>query len=238
MSTLYEHGTLANLMAGNMGGTITAAELLQHGSQGLGTFDGCDGEVIILDNQVYQAVSSGKVNHVTDLSAKMPFASVHFPQHPQSLSIEHGDFNYINHQLVAKLDLKNVFAALRLHGTFGQVKIRIALKQTRPYPSLLEAAKKQATFSRDSVTGTIVGYFAPAIFGTVTAGGWHLHFLSDDHQFAGHLLEFQADHLRGNYEIFDHLDQHFPVNDKDFRQGSVDLNSLQSGIAKSEGNHK
>lgn len=236
MTTLFEHGTLANLMAGNMGGTITAADLLKHGSQGLGTFDGCDGEVVILNNEVYQAVSSGKVNHITDLSQKMPFASAHFPKDPQAIKLGQTDFKYLNHQLVEKLQLKNVFAALLLNGTFDHVKIRIALKQTRPYPSLLDAAKKQATFTRDHISGTIVGYYAPTIFGTVTAGGWHLHFISDDRKFAGHLLEFNAPHLSGNYEVFDQLNQHFPVNDKDFRQGEVDLGSLQSNIAQSEGN--
>ena len=59
ISTLYEHGTLASLMAGNMAGTITLEDLLKHGSTGIGTFDGLDGEVIILDGEVYQAVSDG-----------------------------------------------------------------------------------------------------------------------------------------------------------------------------------
>lgn len=237
-STLYEHGTLANLMAGNMAGTITAADLLRHGSTGIGTFDGLDGEVVILDNEVYQATSSGKVNRITDLQAKMPFASVHFPQDPQKLQLEKVDFNALNHDLVAKLELTNVFAALRLTGEFTHVKVRIAPKQEPPYPSLLEVAKGQPTFTRDHLTGTIVGYYAPAIFGTVTAAGWHLHFISDDRQFAGHLLEFAAPQLTGNYELFDHLDQHFPVADPAFRHGKVDLDSLQAGIAQSEGNTK
>ena len=48
MTTVYSHGTLATLMAGNLGGTISLGELLQHGSMGLGTFDGFDGEVLYL----------------------------------------------------------------------------------------------------------------------------------------------------------------------------------------------
>ena len=64
MTTLYEHGTLAALMAGNFDGTITVGDLLKHGSMGIGTFTGLDGEVVILNNEVYQAVSSGQVNHI------------------------------------------------------------------------------------------------------------------------------------------------------------------------------
>lgn len=224
-------------MAGNMAGTITVGDLLKHGSTGIGTFDGLDGEVIILDSEVYQATSSGQVNHITDRQVKMPFASVHYPADLQPLDLTKVDFPYLNDHLVTAHDLANVFAALRLTGEFNHVKVRIAPKQEPPYPSLLEVAKGQPTFTRDHVTGTVIGYYAPAIFGSVTAAGWHLHFISDDRQFAGHLLEFNADHLTGDLQVFDQLDQHFPITDQAFRQGKVDLASLRDSIAQSEGNN-
>ena len=72
----------------------------------------------------------------------------------------------------------------------------------------------------------------------MTASGWHLHFISDDRQIAGHVLDFKAEKLSGNLEIFDNLMQHFPVNDLDFRDSHVDLASVKEGIEKSEGaNH-
>lgn len=224
-------------MAGNMAGTITVADLLKHGTTGIGTFDGLDGEVIILDGEVYQAVSSGKVNHVTDRQAKMPFASVHQPADLQALTLEQVDFTSLNGDFVAAHELKNVFAALRLKGQFNHVKVRIAPKQEKPYPSLLEVAKGQPTFTRDNVTGTIIGYYAPEIFGSVTAAGWHLHFISDDRQFAGHLLEFNADQLTGDLQIFENLDQHMPIQDAAFRKGEVDMATLRDSIAQSEGNN-
>lgn len=225
-------------MAGNMAGTITLGDLLKHGSRGIGTFDGLDGEVVILDGEVYQAVSSGQVNHITDLTAKMPFASVHEPGDLQPLDLAEVNFASLNGGFVKQHELSNVFAALHLQGTFTHVKVRIAPKQTAPYPSLLEVAKGQPTFTRDNVTGTIIGYYAPEIFGSVTAAGWHLHFISDDRQFAGHLLEFNAPKLSGDLQIFDSLDQHFPITDQAFRQGSVDLATVRDSIAQSEGNNE
>lgn len=236
ISTLYEHGTLASLMAGNMAGTITLADLLKHGSTGIGTFDGLDGEVIILDGEVYQAVSDGTVNHVTDSQAKMPFASVHTPADLEELKLADVDFNALNGKFVQQHELKNVFAALCLAGKFSHVKVRIAPKQKEPYPSLLEVAQGQPTFTRDDVNGTIIGYYAPEIFGSVTAAGWHLHFISDDRQFAGHLLEFTAPALTGDLQIFDTLEQHLPIADQAFRQGEVDMATLRDSIAQSEGN--
>lgn len=235
MNVLYEHGTLAMLMAKNLAGTITLKDLLKHGSCGLGTFEGLDGEVMILDNQVYQADSTGQVHHITDMTTTLPFASVHFPKDKQPVSLTKVDFDLLNKDFVAQHQLQNVFAALRLHGTLSDVLIRIAPKQKRPYPSLLEVAQGQPTFPRQNISGTIFGYYAPEAFGSITAAGWHLHFLSDDHQYEGHLLSFAAAQLMGDYEVFDQLDQHFPVNNKEFRQSDVDLASLREGIAKSEG---
>lgn len=223
-------------MAGNMAGTMTTRDLLKHGSTGIGTFDGLDGEVVIVDGEVYQAVSSGKVNHVTDLDAKMPFASVHEPADLEKLDLKGVDFAYLNGAFEKEHKLGNVFAAIRLYGSFSHVKVRIAPKQERPYPSLLEVAKGQPTFVRDEVPGMIVGYYAPEIFGSVTAAGWHLHFLSDDREFAGHLLEFTADQLTGDLQVFDSFEQHFPVDDQEFRDGEVDLETLRDGIAQSERN--
>ena len=46
---LYQHGTLALLVPGLLEGTTTIGELLTHGDTGIGTGEGLDGELIILD---------------------------------------------------------------------------------------------------------------------------------------------------------------------------------------------
>lgn len=236
MTTLYEHGTLAALMAGNFDGTITVGNLLKHGSMGIGTFTGLDGEVVILNNEVYQAVSSGQVNHITDMDATMPFASVHFPAEQQDITLRNINFAKLNNDFVKEHQLANVFAFLQLSGEFKHVKIRIAPKQEKPYPTLLDVAQHQPEFAADNIAGTIIGYYAPEIFGTITAAGWHLHFISDDRQFAGHLLAFDAPELTGSFEIFDNLEQHLPIHNQEFRASEVDMVTLRDGIAKSEGN--
>ena len=236
MKTLFEHGTLATLMAANLDGTITLEELLKHGSQGLGTFVGLDGEVVILDGEVYQAVSSGKVNKITDMKQKLPFASVHFPEAQYKIQLDEGNFEIVNKKLPKKYELQNVFAAINLKGGFPFIHTRIAAKQVKPYPSLLEVAQDQAEFTYENIKGTIVGYYAPEIFNSVTAGGWHLHFISDDRQVAGHVLEFRGENLTGNLEVFDTFEQHFPVEDQEFRRGTVNLETLKADIAASEGN--
>ena len=101
---------------------------------------------------------------------------------------------------------------------------------------LSDVAQHQPEFTAENISGTIIGYYAPEIFGTITAAGWHLHFISDDRQFAGHLLAFDAPKLTGSFEIFDNLEQHLPIHNKEFRESTVDMATLRDGIAKSEGN--
>ncbi|MGO1224109.1 MAG: acetolactate decarboxylase, partial [Leuconostoc falkenbergense] len=88
------------------------------------------------------------------------------------------------------------------------------------------------------VQGTLVGYYAPAVFGGATAAGWHLHFLADDHQFAGHVLDFEADDMVGSLLIFDEFEQHLPIDNHDFRAMKQDMAGLQDGIEASEGGRK
>lgn len=155
MTTLYEHGTLAALMAGNFDGTITVGDLLKHGSMGIGTFTGLDGEVVILNNEVYQAVSSGQVNHITDMDATMPFASVHFPAEQQYITLRNVNFAKLNNDFVKEHKLANIFAFLQLSGEFEHVKIRIAPKQEKPYPTLLDVAQHQPEFTAEKFLGPL-----------------------------------------------------------------------------------
>lgn len=239
MTTVYQHGTLAQLMAKQMAGTITVGELLTHGDTGIGTLDGLDGEVIILNGDVYQADSTGAVNHITDKETTLPFASVHFDQPDISYQLPFNATTYQNlsSQLTEK-QIDNVFSALKLHGHFTHIHVRVAPKQTKPYPSLLTVAQHQPEFETRDVQGTLVGYYAPAVFGGATAAGWHLHFLADDHQFAGHVLDFEADDMVGSLLIFDEFEQHLPIDNHDFRAMKQDMAGLQDGIEASEGGRK
>ncbi|MCD7113049.1 hypothetical protein [Limosilactobacillus agrestis] len=49
-------------------------------------------------------------------------------------------------------------------------------------------------------------------------------------------MAFNAPELTEGCEIFDNLEQHFPIHNKEFRESTVDMAVLRDGIAKSEGN--
>lgn len=56
-NVLYQHGTLALLVPGLLEGTTTIGELLKHGDTGIGTGEGLDGELIILDGVAYKVAN-------------------------------------------------------------------------------------------------------------------------------------------------------------------------------------
>ncbi|MDM7954652.1 MAG: acetolactate decarboxylase [Cyanobium sp. CZS 25K] len=70
--TIYQVSTSSALVKGVYQGCVRVADLLRHGDFGLGTFDGLDGEGILLDGACWQARADGSV-HGAPPEALAPF---------------------------------------------------------------------------------------------------------------------------------------------------------------------
>ena len=75
--TVYQVALLQSLAQGHFDGMITVGELKAHGDTGIGTFDGLNGEMIVLDGVVYQAIGDGSIVIPPD-SETVPFSNVTF----------------------------------------------------------------------------------------------------------------------------------------------------------------
>jgi hypothetical protein len=86
-ATLFQISTGTALVEGVHDKAITVGDLRSHGDFGLGTFEGLDGEMVVLDGHFYQAHFDGRITEAPD-SAAVPFAVVtnFSPQHRASLS--------------------------------------------------------------------------------------------------------------------------------------------------------
>jgi acetolactate decarboxylase len=62
-------------------------------------------------------------------------------------------------------------------------------KQTEPYPTLAEVIENQTIFKLNNVTGTAVGFRLPSYMDEINVSGYHLHFITDDENSGGHVLE-------------------------------------------------
>jgi acetolactate decarboxylase len=71
----FHYSTINALLRGLYDGDMTIADLSHHGDHGLGTVNGLDGELIIVDGVAYQLRADGVV-HRLDGSESTPFAVV------------------------------------------------------------------------------------------------------------------------------------------------------------------
>jgi len=60
---VYQISTISSLLAGAYDGDTTVAELLRHGGFGLGTFNGVDGEMMVLDGLIALLIKARQVVH-------------------------------------------------------------------------------------------------------------------------------------------------------------------------------
>lgn len=167
---------------------IPFTQVKRYGDFGLGTFDDLDGEMVMLDGEIYQISGTGQVHRV-DERALTPFACVTFyrPLSRDRLErpMSHADFQV---WLEGLLPSPNIFYAVRIEGRFSYLKVRSVPKQ-ESYRPLVEVAQEQTVFEHTDMEGTLAGFFTPGFLGSISVPGWHLHFLSKDRRHGGHLLE-------------------------------------------------
>jgi len=197
--TLMQVSTIDALLAGVYDGQMTTGKLLTHGNLGIGTFDALEGEMIVLDGTVYQALADGTVRSMPD-STTTPFAAVVNFEADQAALLS-GPIS--NETLQSQIDKmapnKNLFLAVRVDGIFPTIKVRSVPKQEKPYPPLAEAVEHQSVFEYTNVTGTVLGFRCPAFVKGINVPGWHLHFISNDRKTGGHILDFTT--VGGNLQL-------------------------------------
>jgi acetolactate decarboxylase len=189
---IFQYSTLEALLEGVYDGDLRVGTLAKQGALGLGTFNGLDGEMIVLDGEVWQVPVTGRPQRPTP-ETRSPYASV-VPFKAQRTGAV--DPQPSKDALFRALDglatNPNIFYAFRLHGTFAMLRARSVPKQTPPYPRLTEVVKQQAVFEYRNITGTLLGFRSPDYAKGLRVPGYHLHFLADDRAAGGHLLDLST----------------------------------------------
>jgi|BarGraNGADG00312_2_1021985.scaffolds.fasta_scaffold01893_4 acetolactate decarboxylase len=189
--SLYQVSTYGALSRGLFDGVVDFATLRQKGDFGLGTLNGLDGEMVALDGEYYQIRTDGKAYAIND-SSLTPFADVTFFDNGVEANPPEG-LDYIGLQSFMNgiLPSKNIFYAIKIEGEFSYVKVRSVPAQSKPYPALSEAIKNQTVFEYNNVSGVMVGFWCPSYTGSVCVPAYHLHFITDDRQAGGHVLDLR-----------------------------------------------
>ena len=213
---VYQVSLLQGLTFGDYYGSVTAEELKRHGDTGIGTFDRLNGELIMLDGEIYRAAGDGSVEVVPN-DETIPFSDVTFMDADES-----GDFKEIPDydalhkeldQIVAEKG-KNRFYMIRIDGMFREVNVRSEYAQEEPYKPLAEVLEYDQTFfDYEDVEGTMVGLYCPPYMSDLNAVGWHLHFISKDKTKGGHVLGLNIADAVLTWDDTDAFQMNLPQNE-------------------------
>jgi len=231
---LYQTSTMTALLCAVYDGETTMAELVEHGDFGIGTFDALDGELILLDGVVRQFREGGQATEVAP-DVKTPFACATFFEPEQTVRIDRPvskhEFEEIVNRMVGN---DNLFAAVRITGTFEDMEARTVFRQFYPYPPMLDVVKLQPTFKLGSTEGVLMGFRTPQYMQGVNVAGYHLHFLTSDKQRGGHVLNYRV--LEGTLEVATMSDLEVDLpRSKEFAQADLNPADLHEAILVAEG---
>ncbi len=192
---LFQVGTLNSLMMGDYHGSVSAKDLLKEGNIGIGTYDGLDGEAIIVNGKAYDGRADGKVYEMNDKDT-LPFSTVsHFDESVEENNISFSSIEEFKQKMEAYLPSHNFFYMIKMEGTF-HVRVRSCFKQKEPYEPLYKVARDQREFEYDDVDGYVIGVYCPNYVEGMNLPGWHIHFLSKDLSKGGHILKVDGNNIK------------------------------------------
>ena len=189
---VFQASTIGALLDGAYEGDVTVGELAEHGDHGLGTLNGLDGELIVIDGDFFRAQPSGKVEPVPS-QALTPFAAVAWFSPEIAFNLPPGaTLESLAAEIEARVPDPEASLAIRVDGEFELVRARSVPRQQPPYRPLMEVVAGQSVFELEQVEGSLIGFRFPDQSAGIEVGGYHLHFVTIDRRRGGHVLGFRA----------------------------------------------
>ena len=213
---IYQVALLQSLTFGDYYGSVSVKELKEKGDIGIGTFNGLNGELVMVDGVVYRAAGDGSVEAVAD-DETIPFSNVTFLDADETQDIKDvKDFDSLRKILddkVAELGT-NRFYMIRIDGNFNTINVRSEYAQKEPYEPLAKVLEHDQTFfDYEDLKGTIVGLYCPPYMADLNATGWHLHFVSDDKSKGGHVLDMNISDAAITWDYTDGFEMLLPEDE-------------------------
>lgn len=207
--SVFQISTFHALKQGILETETTFGEVRKHGDFGLGTVNGLDGEMLLLNGEFYQVKADGSVHSIPD-DAKTPFAVVTFFKPDKKLSLPRIDKPKELIDAVNQQTDEDSILAIRVNADFEHVNARSIPRQEKPYPGLEEALKSQVQFQLKNVRGTLVGYRFPKYMDGVNAPGYHFHFITEDKKAGGHAWDCSAKDVTVEIDVISDFSLRFP----------------------------
>ena len=187
---IFQTSLITSLAQGVYEDEMMLSELLGHGSFGIGTFNGLDGEMVILDGRCYRLRSDGSVTE-PPLDERTPYAVVtnFVPSIREELTgpLTREEFSKVVDGFIPS---SNYMYALRVTGRFSWASARTVERQEQPYRPMVEATDGEEVVRFENFTGTIAGFRTPLYEAAISVAGCHAHVINDERTWGGHLVDF------------------------------------------------
>jgi acetolactate decarboxylase len=187
--TLFQVSVIDALLQGMYDGIYPIGELLKHGNTGIGTFNALEGEMVAINDTVFQVLASGQVVR-PPLETTTPFAAIAPFKANAVYPLAAFTFDSLTLNFERYFPTRNIFYAIKINGEFEYMKTRSVPKQEKPYKPLVEVTAYQPEFEFHQVSGDIVGFYCPDYAKGINVTGMHLHFITGDRTGGGHILKF------------------------------------------------
>lgn len=208
--TLFLSAPVNSLLKGYYKQDMTIGELRKNGNFGLGTFDNLDGEMVMIEGQVYQLNTDGHTYPVGDRT-NTPFSAVTFFS-PQITEEFEGDFDFPSfNSILEKMILSpNMLFAIRIDGMFDYVKVWSVSKHEN-YQPLVESEEERPASEYSNIEGILAGFYVPRFIKSLCMPGFHLHFLTSDKKRGGHLQECRLKRMNITLQVLPKLTLNLPI---------------------------
>src|SRR5262249_15823147 len=160
--------------------------------------------MIALNGHFYHMRSNGILSEPAD-EERTPFAAVTTFRPDVQFSARANSLAELSHLIDAVLPSKNLFYAVKIHGTFAAISTRAIPKQVLPYLPLAQLIPTQSVFPYSNIAGSAVDIRSPAFVSGINQAGHHYHFVSDDLKAGGHALSFTTGEVTVEIQV---LQQH------------------------------
>lgn len=235
---LFTAGVGGALIGGLYDGFYTYRSLKDHGDFGLGAPANLDGELLIFRGKVYQTQHTGKTFVGKD-NQLTSFAMVNF-FHPDIIitSSKKMDKASFFHFLDSVLTNVNGMYAIHIHGKFKYLKTRaFPPVKEHDHTPLADMLSLQHFFEYQDSNGDLIGYRLPAFMDNTNISGYHFHFLSEQKDAGGHMIDLTTENISVEIDILDSYTVQVPAT-KDYEQfdfkknRAEDIKSVERGGKK------
>jgi acetolactate decarboxylase len=231
----FQTSTIGAVMDGVYQGDTTVGELREHGDLGIGTFDGLDGEMVMVDGATYRIDAECRAQPASD-DSRTPFATVTHWIAKHSVDVVPGtDLAGLQSALDVLMSSHNYLYAIRAECRFGSIRVRSVTPQASG-TRLVEATRAQTVRDFDGSEGTLVGFFTPAFLAHVGVPGLHLHFITKERDAGGHVLALTID--RGTLMADETTRLSLALPDTDaFRLAELAVDEDELAVAETDRGH-